>query len=35
VREARDRIRRDTEGMTPEEILKYFEERRKSHQPAK
>src|SRR6218665_3184806 len=35
VRDTRDKISQDIQGMTPEEILKYFEERRKSHQSAK
>ena len=35
VREARDRIRRDTKGMTPEEIVKYFNEKREPNPPAK
>jgi len=29
VRKERNRIAQDTEGMTPKEILEYFEKRRK------
>lgn len=29
VRKERNRIAKDTEGMTPKEILEYFEKRRK------
>ena len=35
MRDTRDKISQDIQGMTFEEVLKYFEERRESHQPAK